>query len=174
MSSSLTPVKGELESLDQAVRKLKAIIAEDDDSELAELTRNLALELGKAASTKMRTIRERQDSGEDVDGRAFSPVSTALEKISKAFEATAKRKQARVEEAQSVVHAEVDRIKLERGGTDMSNIGALIFPFQGANRLTASPILKQLNETNVKLDDTIDAEAVEVVDEDPKLVQNEG
>ncbi len=172
MSSSIIPAETELGKLDEAVRKLKNIIEEDDDAELAELTRSLALELGKAAKKKMSCIRERQDNGEDVDGRAFSPVSTALEKIGRALEGVSKRKQARVEEARAIVDAEVERVKLERGGNDMSDLARLIFPFQGMNRLTASPVLKQLNAAKVDVGDGIESDMEEVVDEDSKLVHN--
>ncbi len=169
MANSISELENqkELARLDSALKDLRRVIDSDDEAELVEIARELSVNLAKAASSKMKTIRERQAKGEDVDGRAFSPVSIALEKVTRAIDSMGKRKKDKVEEQIALVQAETERVKIERGGSDMSDLARLIFPFQGNNRISASPVLKALNETNVKIDEAIDAEMVEVEDETP-------
>jgi hypothetical protein len=171
MSGSIN-TKDELDKVNDAIRKLQIAVQEDEEMELADLTRDLALGLGKAAKHKIDVIRMNQEEGGDVDGRAFSPVSNALEKIGKALDAMSKRRQGRIDEQKALVHAEIERLKLQRGASMGGDIARLIFPFQGNNRLTASPIIKQLNEAKVDVSAGIDADMEEVVDEDSALVHN--
>ncbi len=170
MSNSIVKQKpeipvGEFANVDEALRKLKNTIETDEEADLADTIRNLAVELTTAASIKMKIIRREQDEGnENIDGKVFSPIANTLEKATRALGELAKRRQYKVEEQRGIVDVEIERIKVERGGSDGNNITNLIFPYQGANRVTASPVLKVLAEGNIKIDDAIDTEMVEVVD----------
>lgn len=155
---------GEFAKVDEALQRLKNTLDDDEEVELANTIRQLAIDLTAASSTRMKNIRERQDSGEDIDGRAFSPVANSLEKATRALGELAKRRQYKVEEQRGIVDVEIERIKVQRGGSDGNNITQLIFPYQGANRITASPVLKALSQGNIKIDGSIDSEMVEVID----------
>lgn len=162
-----TNIQNELASLDESLKELKRRSKDDEsDVELLELTRNLATMLAMGASTKMRKIIETQQGDGEVDGRAFGPISTALEKVTRTMESISKRKRDNVEIQKSLVDAEIERLRAARGGNDLSDITKLLFPFQGANRRTASPVLKMLDTANVKIDKIIDAEAEEIFDDD--------
>jgi hypothetical protein len=165
--SAGSDIQSELASLDESLKELKRRSKDDDsDVELLELTRNLATQLATAASTKMRKIIAAQEGDEEVDGRAFGPISTALEKVTRTMESISKRKRDQVEIQKSLVDAEVERLRAARGGNDLSDIRKLLFPFQGANRKTASPVLNMLDAANVKVTEVIDAEAEEIFDDD--------
>jgi hypothetical protein len=171
MTTAIAPVnsdiQSELASLDESLKELKRRSKDDDsDVELLELTRNLATQLATAASTKMRGIIAQQQNDGEVDGRAFGPISTALEKVTRTMESISKRKRDQVEIQKSLVDAEVERLRAARGGNDLSDIRKILFPFQGANRKTASPVLNMLDAANVKVTEVIDAEAEEIFDDD--------
>lgn len=171
MIAKITPEE-ELSKLDDALKQLRKLNKQQDGEELAEIADDLARTLGKVARKKLTSIIERQQSGEDVDGRAFGAISTALEKITRTVDSMSKRRRDRIEEQKAIVDAEADRIKTARGGTDLSDIAKILFPHQGNNRRTASPIIAQLNATNVVVDSAIDADCEEIVDEELPMIDN--
>jgi hypothetical protein len=163
--STLNPTT-ELTDLDNALRELKRRVSNNDDEELVDGVNSLASKLRRVAENKIDRILEQQADGVDVDGRAFSSISTALEKIARAVDTMSKRKRDRIEEQNQIVHAELERIKALRNGNDLSDIAKIIFPYQGVNRKTASPVLNMLNSAKVIVDTAIDADVEEIIDEE--------